>query len=146
MVNIINRSMYPVQTSMNLISRMQDRFAQLQVQLATGQKASNLAEMGTDRFMTLSMTSRISRIDGYQQSIDMVNMRLDVFDEIIGRLDKVESDARAAITPSAYGSSNVNFGTAPLATEQSSDRIRTWRQARQKLAVPVHDLELAPVP
>ena len=123
MVNIINRSMYPVQTSMNLISRMQDRFAQLQVQLATGQKASNLAEMGTDRFMTLSMTSRISRIDGYQQSIDMVNMRLDVFDEIIGRLDKVESDARAAITPSAYGSSNVNFGTAPSLARSQLDEV-----------------------
>ena len=60
MVNVVNRSMYPVQTGMNLISKMQDRFAQLQVQLATGQKATNLAEMGTDRFVTLSMQSRIT--------------------------------------------------------------------------------------
>ena len=44
---IINRSMYPVQTSMNLIGKMQERFATLQTQLATGQKASTLAEMGS---------------------------------------------------------------------------------------------------
>ncbi|MBN9346587.1 MAG: ATP-binding protein [Devosia sp.] len=124
MVNVVNRSMYPVQTGMNLISKMQDRFAQLQVQLATGQKATNLAEMGTDRFVTLSMQSRISRIEGYQNSIDMVNMRLSVFDQVIGRLDKVESNARAAISPSAYGSSNVNFGTAPsLARSQLDEMI-----------------------
>jgi flagellin-like hook-associated protein FlgL len=123
MVNIVNRSMYPVQTSMNLISKMQDRFAQLQTQLATGQKASSLAEMGADRFITLSMTSRISRIDGYQNSIDMVNMRLSVFDQVIGRLDTVESNARAAITPSAYGSSNVNFGTAPSLARSQLDEV-----------------------
>jgi len=123
MVNIVNRSMYPVQTGMNLISKMQDRFAQLQVQLATGQKATNLAEMGTDRFVTLSMQSRISRIEGYQNSIDMVNMRLSVFDQVIGRLDKVESNARAAIAPSAYGSSNVNFGTAPSLARSQLDEV-----------------------
>ena len=123
MVNIVNRSMYPVQTSMNLISKMQERFAQLQVQLGTGQKASNLAQMGADRFITLSMTSRISRIDGYQKSADMVNMRLSVFDQVIGRLDTVESNARAAMTPSAYGSSNVNFGTAPSLARSQLDEV-----------------------
>ena len=57
MVNIVNRSMFPVQTSMNLIGKMQDRFAQLQVQLATGQKASSLAEMGTDRSSKAKLTA-----------------------------------------------------------------------------------------
>jgi flagellin-like hook-associated protein FlgL len=123
LVNVVNRSMFPVQTSMNLISRMQDRFAQLQTQLATGQKASNLAEMGSDRFITLSMQSRVSRIDGYQNSIDMVNLRLDVFDQVLGRLDKVESTARGAISASAYGTSNINFGTAPTQARSQLDEL-----------------------
>ncbi len=123
MVNIVNRSMYPVQTGMSLISKMQDRFATLQTQLATGQKASNLAEMGSDRFITLSMQSRVSRIEGYQNSIDMVNLRLGVFDEVIGRLDKLESSARAAITPSAYGTANINFGTAPALARSNLDEV-----------------------
>src|SRR6218665_1410009 len=122
-MTIINRSMYPVQTSMNLIGKMQERFAQLQTQLATGQKASTLAEMGSDRYFDLSIRSRITRIEGYKNNIDMVNMRLEVFDQVVGRLDTVESDARAAITPSAYGSSNINFGTAPTSARSRLDEV-----------------------
>jgi len=122
-MTIINRSMYPVQTSMNLIGKMQERFAQLQTQLATGQKASTLAEMGSDRYFDLSIRSRINRIEGYKNNVDMVNMRLEVFDQVVGRLDTVESDARAAITPSAYGSSNINFGTAPTSARSRLDEV-----------------------
>ncbi len=122
-MTLINRTMYPVQTSMTLIGKMQERFAQLQVQLATGQKASTLAEMGSDRYFDLSIRSRINRIEGYQNNIDMVNMRLEVFDQVVSRLDTVETDARAAITPSAYGSSNVNFGTAPSFARSQLDEV-----------------------
>jgi flagellar hook-associated protein 3 FlgL len=122
-MSIINRTMYPVQTSMSLIGRMQERFATLQTQLATGQKASTLAEMGSDRYFDLSIRARVSRIEGYQNSIDMVNMRLEVLDQVVSRLDKVESDARGAITPSAYGSSNINFGTAPAAARSQLDEV-----------------------
>ena len=122
-MSIVNRTMYPLQSSMGLITRMQDRFAQLQVQLATGQKAGTLAEMGTDRFYDLSIRARMSRIEGYQQSAGTLNMRLAVFGEVMGRLDTVESNARTAITQSAYGSSNVNFGTAPVVARSSLDEV-----------------------
>ena len=82
-MSIINRSMYPVQTSMNLIGKMQERFSVLQTQLATGQKAATLSEMGSDRYFDLSIRSRVSRIEGYQNNIDMENMRLDVFDQVV---------------------------------------------------------------
>jgi len=122
-MTVINRSMFPVQSGMSLVSRMQDRFANLQTQLATGQKATNLAEMGDDRHLSLSMRARISRIEGYQNSLSMVNMRLKVFDTVVQRLDKVESTARAAMTPSSYGSSNANFGTAPSLARSQLDEI-----------------------
>ncbi len=80
---------------MSLIAKMQERFATLQAQLATGQKASTLAEMGSDRYFDLSIRSRINRIEGYKNNIDMVNMRLEVFDQVVSRLDTVESNARA---------------------------------------------------
>ncbi len=119
----INRSMYPVQTSMNLIGKMQERFSQLQVQLATGQKATNLAELGNDRYFDLSLRSRISRLEGYQNSVDMVNTRLSMFDNVLGRLDKIEGDARTSITPSSYGSGNVNFGTVPSLAKSRLDEV-----------------------
>ena len=122
-MSIINRTIYPVQNSMGLISKMQDRFATLQVQLATGQKASTLAEMGSDRYFDLSLRSRMNRIDGYKNSIDMVNMRLEVFDKVVSRLDSLESSARGAIGPSAYGSSNINFGTAPALAKSNLDEL-----------------------
>jgi flagellar hook-associated protein 3 FlgL len=122
-MSIINRTMYPVQTSMNLIGRMQERFATLQTQLATGQKASTLAEMGSDRYFDLSIRARINRIEGYQNNFDMVNMRLEVFDTVMSRLDTVEADAREAITPSTYGSSNIFFGSAPAVARSQLDEL-----------------------
>lgn len=122
-MSIINRSMYPVQTSMNLISKMQERFATLQVQLATGQKASTLAELGSDRYFDLSIRSRMSRIEGYKNNVDMVNMRLEVFDQVVSRLDVVESNARSGIVQSNYGSSNINFGTAPALARSNLDEV-----------------------
>ena len=122
-MSIINRTMYPVQTSMSLISKMQERFATLQTQLATGQKASTLAEMGSDRYFDLSIRSRISRIEGYKNNVDMVNVRLEVLDQVVSRLDKVESDARSSMSPSNYGSSNINFGTVPSLARSNLDEV-----------------------
>lgn len=122
-MSIINRTMYPVQTSMSLISKMQERFAQLQTQLATGQKASTLAEMGSDRYFDLSIRSRITRIEGYTNNIDMVNARLEVLDQVVSRLDTIESNARGALVPSNYGSSNINFGTAPSLALSNLDEV-----------------------
>jgi len=124
-MTIINRSMYPVQTSMNLIGRMQDRFATLQMQLATGQKASNLAELGSDRYFDLSIRARMSRIEGYQSTATMVNMRLSVFDQVVSRLDAIEGDARGAMTPSAYGTANINFGSVPTQGRAQLDEVLT---------------------
>lgn len=124
-MTIINRSMYPVQTGMNLIGRMQERFATLQTQLATGQKASNLAELGADRYFDLSIRARMNRIEGYQNTATMVNMRLSVLDQVVSRLDGLEANARGAMTPSAYGTANINFGAVPAAGRAQLDEVLT---------------------
>ncbi|MEP7240268.1 MAG: hypothetical protein ABI697_05230 [Devosia sp.] len=121
----INRSMYPVQTSMNLISRMQQQFATLQTQLGTGQKASSLAEMGTDRYQDLTLRARLGRIEGYQNNMTMVGVRLDLLNKVMGQFDTSESDARSGIAAGAYGSSNINFGTAPTTAQSRLDEVLT---------------------
>ncbi|MEQ1771438.1 MAG: hypothetical protein ABL879_16535, partial [Devosia sp.] len=121
----INRTMFPLQTSANQIAKLQERFAKLQVQLATGQKASTLAEMGNDRFYDLAARNRLGRIEGYQNNIDMTNVRLGIFDEVLGRLDEIESTARTGMTPGAYGSGDVNFGAAPSLAQQRLDEVLT---------------------
>src|SRR5690606_2523301 len=81
------------------------------------------SELGSDRFFDLSMRARINKIEGFQNSIDMVKTRLAVFDQVLGRLDTVESNARTLMSPSAYGTANVNFGTAPTSARSQLDEV-----------------------
>jgi flagellar hook-associated protein FlgK len=121
-MSLVNRTMYPVQTGMSQITKMQERFATLQVQLATGQKASTLAGLGADRYVDLSIRNRLGKIEGYKNSIDMVSTRLGLMEQVVTQLDKLESETRGNMTRSVYGTSNINFGTAPsLAQTRLSD-------------------------
>lgn len=112
-MTVIKTSMFPFRSSFQNISNMKDRFDTLQGQLATGQKAATLAEMGSSRFFDLSMRARLSKISGYQDTITSVNLRLDVMDTTIARLDKLEADQRTLATPGGYGSSNINLSITP---------------------------------
>ena len=87
MSSVINRTMYPVQNSMNLIARMQSQFTTLQAQLSTGQKASNLAELGSDRYFDLAIRARQTRLEGYSTNITMVEGRLKMFDQVLSLLE-----------------------------------------------------------
>ncbi|HVY51955.1 MAG TPA: hypothetical protein VHA07_10410 [Devosia sp.] len=122
-MSVINRTMYPVQSSMDLIARMQSQFNTLQQQLSTGLKANSLAEMGSDRYFDIAIRSRLTRLDGYDTNITMVNSRLDMFDQITSRLGDIEQDARGLITPSAYGSQDVILGSAPVQAQANLDEV-----------------------
>ena len=122
-MSVISRTMYPVQTSMDLITRMQTQFNTLQTQLSTGQKASNLAELGSDRYFDLSIRSRINRLDGYSTNIKMVNSRLDMFDEVTTRLSSIEQDSRGLVTPNSYGSQDIVLGAVPVQAASSLDEV-----------------------
>jgi flagellar hook-associated protein 3 FlgL len=122
-MSVISRTMYPVQTSMDLINKMQSQFNTLQTQLSTGQKASNLAELGSDRYFDLSIRSRISRLDGYATNIKMVNSRLDMFDQVTSRLSSLQQDARSLITPNSYGSQDIVLGAVPTQAASNLDEV-----------------------
>ena len=122
-MTVINQSYYPLQTSMSLINKMQDQFSTLQTQLATGLKANNLAQLGNDRYFDLSIRARMTRLDGYSDSINMVNTRLSMFDQVTSRLAQLQSDASSAITPSAYGTDSLAFGTVPSLAQNNLDEV-----------------------
>lgn len=119
----VNRTMFPVQSGARQIARMQERFATLQMQLATGQKASTLSELGEDRYLDLTVRNRLGRIEGYQNNIGTMGLRLDVFDKVLARLDTLESDSRIGMTPGGYGTGNINFGTAPTLAASRLDEV-----------------------
>jgi flagellar hook-associated protein 3 FlgL len=122
---IVNKSMFPLQTGFGVISKMQDRFADLQMQLGTGMKASTLADMGRDLPMSLSVRSRLTKIEGYSANIDTVNLRLSFLDKTMARFDKIEGEARNSAVQGQYGTNNINMATLPSLSKARLDELVT---------------------
>ena len=121
----VSKTMFPLQNSIRNITNMKIRFDELQLQFASGEKAANLGEMGTDRYFSLATRSRISRLDAYGENIKTLDLRLSVLDTTMTRLDALESEARGAITPGNHGSSDINFETAPRIAVSRLDEVMT---------------------
>ena len=122
---IVNKSMFPLQTGFGVISKMQDRFATLQMQLGTGMKAQTLADMGRDLPVSLSVRSRLNTIAGYNANIDTVALRLSFFDNALTRFDKMEGEARNSAMQGQYGTGNINMATIPDLSKARFDEIVT---------------------
>ncbi len=122
---IVNKSMFPLQTGFGVISKMQDRFATLQMQLGTGEKASKLSEMGRDLPMSLSVRSRLSKIEGFSANIDTVKLRLSFLDKTVTRLDALEAEGRSAAVQGQYGTNNINMATLPGLSRARLDELVT---------------------
>ncbi|WP_108462463.1 hypothetical protein [Devosia naphthalenivorans] len=122
---IVNKSMYPLQTSFGVISKMQDKFATLQMQLGTGEKSSTLAGMGRDLPLSLSVRSRLDKIEGYSANIETVNLRLSFLDKTLTRFDKLEGEARNAAIQGQYGTGGINMATLPGLSKARFDEIVT---------------------
>lgn len=122
---IVNKTMYPLQTGHSVISKMQQQFSNLQVQLGTGQKSSTLASMGRDLPISLSTRARLDKIEGYSANIDTVNLRLSFLDKTLTRFDKIEGEARNAAVPGQYGTGGINMATLPGLSKARFDEIVT---------------------
>jgi len=122
---IVNKSMFPLQTGFGVISKMQDRFGDLQVQLGTGMKASTLADMGRDLPLSLSVRSRLGKIEGYKANIATVDLRLSFLDKTMSRFDSIEGEARNSAVQGQYGTGNINMATLPSLSKARLDEVVT---------------------
>lgn len=122
---IVNKSMFPLQTGFSVISKMQDKFATLQMQLGTGAKAQTLSDMGRDLPVSLSVRSRLTTIEGYTANIEQVDLRLSFYDNALTRLDKIEGEARNSAVQGQYGSSNINMATISALSKSRLDEVVT---------------------
>ena len=106
---IINKSLYPVSSTLQTITSMHKKLENLQLQLATGNRYNTLAEMGSDRLHHINLTARLSRIEGFGANILTVENRMSFYTNGLERLDEIEADARALAVPGAYGTDGINF-------------------------------------
>ncbi|MCB1516365.1 MAG: hypothetical protein KDJ19_01915 [Hyphomicrobiaceae bacterium] len=120
---IVNKNYYPTSLGFSAVSQMRDRFDTLQVQLATGKNASQLSELGNNRSYDLNLRAVKSRIDGYSNSIQMVNLRLDFLDNAMSQLDQLEADTRSSAAPGGYGSDNINLTSGPALAESRMQEL-----------------------
>lgn len=122
---IVNKSMFPLTTGFSVISKMQDKFANLQMQLGTGVKAQTLSEMARDLPVSLSVRSRLTTIAGYSASIEQVDLRLSFYDNALTRLDQIEGQARNSAVQGQYGSNNINMATISSLSKARFDEMVT---------------------
>ncbi|WIY51653.1 hypothetical protein O9Z70_09135 [Devosia sp. YIM 151766] len=126
---IVNKSMFPLQTGFSVISKMQNQFATLQMQLGTGMKGQTLADMGRDLPVSLSVRSRLSTIAGYNASIEQVALRLSFYDNALSRMDKIEAEARNSAQQGQYGTNNINMATISAQSRARLDEMVTMLNA-----------------
>src|SRR5690554_6796870 len=109
---IVNKSLYPVSTTIKTITGMQKQLESLQLQLATGKRYNSLAEIGSNRIHDLNIRARLGRIEGFMANIQTVETRLSFYTNGLERLDEIEADARALAVPGAYGTDGINLANA----------------------------------
>ncbi len=114
---IINNSMFPAQFNYTSIADMRSELNRLQQQLATGDRAQTLSELGGDRVVDITLRARMSSIDAYQQNIDMVDIRVSMMSDMLARVDEIESEARSSAQQGSYEINGVNMTAAQYLSE-----------------------------
>ncbi len=74
----------------------------LERQLATGKQSETYGGLGPERTLSVSFRSDISRLESYQESITLVDLRLSVSDLAVTRMSDIGVEARAAMDPNIY--------------------------------------------
>jgi flagellin-like hook-associated protein FlgL len=104
------------------LSRLKSTLGSLSTQLATGQKATDYAGLGSDRTTVLSVQGQLNTITGYGQNISTVQLRLNAMQTAIGGLTQVITDMKSGpLDPANFqlnGSRTISQATA--ATELGS--------------------------
>jgi flagellar hook-associated protein 3 FlgL len=104
------RSSLTVQTLVEMRKQLDD----LQRQLGSGKKSDTYAGVGLERGLAVGLRSRLSALKAFGSSISHVDVRLNVAQTALGRLNQIGRDVKSA----AYQSSNIasNGSTIPQST------------------------------
>jgi flagellin-like hook-associated protein FlgL len=122
---IVSNQMYPLPASYSGIKQLQSQLDTLQAQLASGNKAQTLADMGPARYTDLTVRARLGRLTGYDANIGTVNLRLGMMNQVLSSATTINSSTRSSLVAGAYGTSNINLTTAPNTAKAQLDQVLT---------------------
>ena len=131
-----------------LITDMRQQLDELQRQLATGKKSTTYAGLGIERGLDVELRLRLSRVENYQTSIQIVDLRVNLLNTALERLRELATETRAdARSPLAFElvangqtvaqrSAGVRFGEAlSLLNEKAGERYLFSGRAGDRPAV-----------
>ena len=85
------------QSTIESIGRAQEKMASLQMQLATGKKASTYRELGADTTKTLTARTALDRTQAYQGASKQLTNTLNLYDIKFGQLNSLSDNLKAAL-------------------------------------------------
>jgi len=94
-----------------------DKLDDLQRQLGSGLKSQTYRGLGQDVSTDVAFRQQISVLEGYQQTISRVSIRLDIVDTTLNQVDEVVREARGAIDPNTF----VVLGQNKTLAQQSAE-------------------------
>ncbi|MCF4098833.1 flagellin N-terminal helical domain-containing protein [Maritalea mediterranea] len=120
---IVNNSLFPAKFSFRAISDMRDQLDKLNQQLATGQRAQSLSELGADRVVDMTLRARIASLGTYQQNLDNVDVRLNYLDDVMKRIDEIEDNTRSSAQQGSFEINGVNMTAAQYLAENRMKEV-----------------------
>jgi hypothetical protein len=81
---------------------MRNQLDDLQRQLGTGHKSDTYAGLGLDRGLTVGLRSQLNSISGYQSTVNLVGVRLDLMQTALSQFSSVSQTSKGTILQSQY--------------------------------------------
>ncbi len=88
--------------TLQTIGDMRNQLDDLQRQLGSGMKSTSYAGLGLDRGLTVGLRQQLSSIDGYQQSITQVGVRLDLMQTALSGFSQITQTTKSTIVQSQF--------------------------------------------
>lgn len=85
-----------------IINRQQNELQRLQIQLGTGQRATNYADIGGRRSAALDARAKLADFEGFDQTISTLNLRLTVVQSTLTRFSAITSAQRGANVTTSF--------------------------------------------
>lgn len=100
---------------------MRAQFDDLQRQLSTGQKSATYAGLGSDRGLSVGLNAQLSQLSGYDNSIDMVDTRLQLAQTSLNGMSTIADNMKALVVQG--DSTGGNASSAQLTAQSSLQQL-----------------------
>lgn len=105
----------------DLLIQNQERLADFNRQLATGERSQTYGGLGADRVQSISLRQDIRQFEAFQSNIDRLNIRVDITALSLERLEALRIEARDAIDPNNF----IDLGNGETFTQATADALLT---------------------